>query len=459
MLEFDRMPPGDVKAEMALLSSMILAGVEPTKQREIIGAVRREEWFQPDHAVIHAQLCEMVAAGVKIDPLTLRDRLEQKGKLAEIGGTAYLSELVNSAPSYAHAESYSAIVRRTAMQRGGIMAATELLKAMYEGGFDEDRTPAGVIQEQIGRLWKLTQDATAQSYRMLGDVVADVMKLKAECPAGNNLLTGVATIDEYAGIFRQKATTIIAARPSMGKSTLIRWLLSLFASNGVRCGLVAVEEDQEKVARNYLAQMSGIENSKLAGESLCTEEWESLAFAQSKVSDWPVVICDDCKSAEDVATAIEVMATQYGCTVVATDHIQKLYLRGRWENRNQEMTRISAMLSATHKRLGVCGILASQLNRPETKHGCPPPPSMHNLRESGSIEQDADAVLFIHREDYYRKAERGFMPTHEAKIVVEKNRDGCTGFFTLIEELKYQRFRELTMTEAQQQAGDDNIPD
>jgi replicative DNA helicase len=457
--QFNLMPPHDVQAEKSLIASLILSSVDKNQQRAIARMARQQEFFQADHQTIWGELLGMIEDGTDIDALTLRERLTQRKLFEEVGGIAYLAEIINTVPAYAHAESYAAIVRRTAVQRGGIAVANIILQQMYGGGFDAENPPATAIQKQIEALWRLTQDATAQSFHELRDLLREAVELKRECPAGANVLTGLASIDRYAGIFRQKATTIIAARPSMGKSTMIRWLLSLFAAQGIRCGLVAVEEDGQKVARNYLSALSEIENQKIAAGNLDEQEWGQLTFAQNTASQWPIIICDDCQGAEDVATAIEVLATQYGCGVVATDHIQKLYLRGHWENRNQEMTRISAMLSARHKRLNVCGILASQLGRPEQKHGCPPPPTMATLRESGALEQDADSVLFIHREDYYYKAKTGHVPNHQAKIIVEKNRDGPTGFLTLIEELQYQRFREMTDTERIAHLAGGNQPD
>jgi replicative DNA helicase len=224
--------------------------------------------------------------------------------------------------------------------------------------------------------------------------------------------------------------------------------LSLLAERGVRCGLIAVEESKEKVGRNYLSQYSGVENSRVRSATLGEEEWNAVLSARESAGRLPIIVTDEPQTCEQAVAAIETMANEYQCGVIAVDHIQRLSLRGNWTGRKvEEVTRMSMMLTSAFKRQGVCGIIVSQLNRPEQKHVEPPPPQMADLRESGAIEQDADAILLLHRSDYYHKGDSRWTPTGKMKVVIAKSRDGKTGWLTLKDELKYQRFADLSQTE------------
>jgi replicative DNA helicase len=205
------------------------------------------------------------------------------------------------------------------------------------------------------------------------------------------------------------------------------------------CGLVAVEENRDKIAGNVISNLATIENAKLAYGKLSHLEADAVADAVASTARMPLWGVDTALTVPDVMSAMEMLVTQKGCKVVAIDHIHLLGT-GRRENRNDELRDISAAMKSAFKRLNIVGIVAAQLSRPPEKGREPPPPHLSDLRESGSLEEHADAALMLHRRDYYHRGERNYSPDHLCQAFVRKNRNGAVGEIVLRAELEYQRF-------------------
>ncbi len=436
--EFDKLPPHDLPAERAALASLILTGDD----RESFAKIRRILWrtafYQPDHQVILDAIDGISVSGKPVDALLLRSELERRQLLADVGGVAYIAEILQSVPSSAHGIQYANIVALRAVEREAGKTAAGL-SARLNQPIQGDDARALIIRaaERLQRIASIGRDVTIWS---VGEAVSRFLERRKQGLI-SWIPTGIEILDaEYQGILRQGGYTLVAARPSMGKSTWVRDLLRRQASTGIRCGLIAVEETEDKIAGNYLSSESNVENSRIAYDyaKWATWEHEEVDRAAGIVSALPICATDTAFSVGDVMAAAEAMYSQHKCQVIAVDHIH-LIAGSRAESREQQISEISGALKEFIKRKGIVGVVAAQLNRPE-KTLCPPPPALTDLRGSGALEEHADAVLMLHREDYYYRGKSGYTPNGLCQVLIRKNRNGCVGDVVMKADLAHQRF-------------------
>jgi len=263
-------------------------------------------------------------------------------------------------------------------------------------------------------------------------VVAYILK-QNKMPAGKQALpnesdelrripTGIRDLDKLIGGLRVGGKTIIGAKPGMGKSLLLKQIGLNLTRRGVRFGVISVEESKFKIAENTLSNQSGVINNRIAFGKLDDSEWRRLAAALPELAQLPFFICDTVRKLSAIIAAIHVMKYEHGCEVIAVDHLHIIDGESD-DNREREISKISAELKWVWKDLGVAGIEAAQLNRASGKDR----PSLASLRDSGSLEQDADVVLLLHREDYYRDAKSKVPPTNVLECLIPKNKDGAPG--------------------------------
>jgi replicative DNA helicase len=431
--------PQDTAAEQCAIASMMLCGDE----KVLFNKIRRQLWprafYQSDNATLFRVLCRMADADKPIDSTTLRAELRAGGLLNDIGGTAYIATLLQSIPSASNGPQYARIVSDRARERAAIQAAEALRDRLMQPGGNA----LEAIQKAAGDLWKIATANRDVKVWKLGEAVDRFVEMRINGERKIALDTGVDCIDrEYRGVLTMGGYTLIAARPSMGKSTLTRWLLTRLAKAGTPVGLIAVEENEDKIAGNVLSAETMIENSTLAYGSWQHINLASVGEAVQKISPIPFFGVDSAFTLNDILASAELLVVQHGCRVIALDHIHLVDHAKGAENREQQISEISNALKGLFKRLGVAGIVAAQLNRP-AKESSPPPPHLTDLRGSGALEEHADAVLMIHRQDYYYRGRENYQPDGMAQIFIRKNRNGCVGEVALRADLSHQRFEEI----------------
>lgn len=438
--DFDKLaeaePPQDVEAERGTIASMMLCRDDPARFERIRKIVWPAAFFQPDHRVLFDAMCAVVDSGRPVDVLLLHAELKKRGVWDEIGGAAHVAEILDSHFTAIHGEHYAEIVADRAREREVIDAAMKLAAQMVaRNGTAASRR---AVRSAIDTLSRVASHGAGVEIFKLEDILIEFLEHK-DAGKAVHLLSGVALLDQFRGLFSLGKYTVVAGRPSMGKSTFIRWLLNQFAARNVTCGLISVEEDREKIAGNYISAESGMENEAVANDDWNTGEWMKATEAVARLSPLPIHGTDSAFTLDAVVAAFDMLALQHGCQIIAVDHLH-LIEHGA-DTRERELTQISGAIKRAAKQRGVCAIAGAQLSRPE-RGKVPPPPQMSDLRASGSIEEHADAVLLMHRPDYYRRFEHGYTPNGLCQFLIPKNRNGRVGEVILTAELQYQRFTD-----------------
>lgn len=435
--------PFDLDAEMSFLGSLSICE-DKQKQHRMRAMASADTFYQPDHGYIFVAMAAIMDDGRALDATTLRSEMRQRNTYDAVGGDGYLGKILQKVPSPEHGEHYGRIIEELHLRRLGSAVGRQLMNRLMRPALDD--TATAVLDTAVNEVVKIRQRRSRVDVFSLNDIVADFMESKDEGkPAA--LMTGIERLDEFLGIFAFGKYTVIAGRPSMGKSSIVRWLLEVWASSGSTVGLVAVEEDRQKIAGNYLSSLSGVENSAIAYRDLDKEQISKVVRASGDLSGYQWYGVDTAFSINDVCSAIELLATDKKCRVIAVDHMHLISSGHQYESGHREIKEISRRLKEVGKRHNIVLIAAAQLSRPEKHVKIPPPPTLTDLRESGSIEEHADAAIMLHREDYYK---RDVSPTHMCELIVAKNRNGRTGKTSLYEELRYQRFRQPTQWEAEE---------
>jgi replicative DNA helicase len=357
----------------------------------------------------------------------LAEWLRRRQLLDEVGGVPFLMKVLTTVPSSAHVYHYAGIVREKAILRGIIAAAKEALRSAYSP-MGDDVTPESLAMKMSGAFARIGRAGkSAESFR-LGDACLSVID-GLESGVVDRVPTGLATLDDLIGGLRFGGKTIIGAYPRVGKSQLIKQIGLNVAAGGVPFGLITVEESRRKVAENTLANYSGVYNNRIAHNRFIDQAAMSkLIDAAGRLGALPFFGFDTARKLSEIAAAAHVLAAEHGCRVIAVDHLH--IIDGEADaraSREQEMSRISGELKWLWKDLNVAGIEAAQLNRKSGKER----PSLQSLRDSGSLEQDGDTIILLHREDVNHEGEDGYRETNTLEAFVEKNKDGASGVVPL----------------------------
>lgn len=433
---FDRLPPSSIEAERCLLASMMLdRGVIP----DALAAIGRDDFYQSDHQIIFDALAGLYAADAQIDALVVREELIRRGLFEECGGMAYLAKILDSVPSSAHAPQYAGIVRQKSIWRGLIAAANDALRDGYAA---QDEDAAEAVGRTMARLAKLMGTGKSLGYTSLADAVAAAYE---QIGAGEVPLipTGFRDLDAIVGGIAPGEMLVIGARPSMGKSTLGRQFAVRIARTGYPVGIISLEESIPKMARNLLSSEASVENQRLRRGELVEHDWRELAGGVARLSAMPVFMADRAFRPAAIRAVVSRWVERHGVRLVILDYLQRVQAGGK--DRFEKVTNASLEISAMLKELGVAGVVMSQLKRETDRRNTRP--GMSDLRESGQIEQDADGIALLHREDYYRATDpaRASEPMDGvAELIIAKWRDAARGkTVKLKSNLRYQRFEDF----------------
>jgi replicative DNA helicase len=435
--------PESVAAEAAVLGSMI---IDPECIGEVIEHLNAEAFYREENRHIFEALIWLYEKnrGEAIDAVLLRDELEKRNRLEAVGGVEYIAKILDSVPSSANVMYYAGIVKDKMLLREAISAASEILEDAYSDAGDTGEK----LDEAERRIFAITDKKIAGNALPLKDLVARAYELIEK--RDGKLVTGVATgyheLDDRTCGLQNGEMIVVAGRPSMGKTSLA---LNIAEHVGVverlPVAIFSLEMGRQQLAERFLCSGSEIDAQAVRKGLLSTEHYEKLVETCGILSEAPIFVDDT-----STLTPLEVRAKSrrlkslHDIRCVMIDYLQLMHLgSGRVESRQQEITAISRYIKALARELNIPVVVLSQLNRaPVGREGHRP--RMSDLRESGSIEQDADVVILLHREDYYHRGEQDYEEDNTAELIIAKQRNGPTGSVNLIFREKYTRFENAS---------------
>jgi replicative DNA helicase len=442
---FEQLPPHAMEAEMSLLGSLLI-------DSHVIGDVvmilrSGEDFFKPANGAIFDAIVQLYEKHASVDIVHLNQLLLDRGLMESVGGVSYLVELAESVPSAANAVHYATLVREKAMIRQLIDAAGVILYDAYHSP-DEAKDIIESAEQQIFRIADSSDHTQLES---LHDLISRTMK-HLEANEGKQLTgvsTGFAELDEITSGLQRGELIIIAARPSMGKTALTLNIAENMALHGVPVGFFSLEMGRQQLVQRLLAARSGIDSQRLRRNMLRPDDYRALMTACDQLLDAPIYIDDTPGlSMLQLRAKARRLVQKHKIGAVMIDYLQLMSSGRRAESRQLEVSEISRGVKAMARELNVPVICLSQLNRAaEQREGHRP--RMSDLRESGSIEQDADVIAMLHREEYYHQADPSWIEENPdragvAELIIAKQRNGPTGTVKLTWVQHSTRFRDYS---------------
>ena len=434
------MPPHSVEAEQAVLGGLML---DAAAWDNVADAVVAEDFYRPDHRLIFTAIGELAGEGKPCDVVTVSEYLGQTGKLESAGGLAYLSSIARDTPSAANARAYAEIVRERSLLRQLIRAGNEIAATALKS---DGETARSLVDRAEQRVFEIAEGSFrrregAVAVRSILPAVIDQIDEWHNNPDKlRGLPTGFTDFDRLTGGLRAGDLLIIAGRPSMGKTTLAVNMAEYAAVNpGTRASVAifSMEMPAEQVITRMLASVGGVPLNSLRSGKISDEDWVRITGATSQLSDAKIFV-DESPALNPIELRARArrVKREHGLHLIVVDYLQLMQVPGTQENRATEIAEISRGLKALAKELQVPVIALSQLNRAveQREHK---KPVMSDLRESGSLEQDADMVLLIYREEVY---DRNTTKKGVAEIDLVKHRNGEIGTFLLTFQGQFTRF-------------------
>lgn len=439
----NNLPPQNIDAEASLLGSLIIDGEALTKIDDLIQA---EDFFDDKHAAIFEAMKSLYDKRSPIDLLTLSEQLKSTRRLDSVGGAGYLTELTNFVPTASHAEQYAQIVADKAIRRRLIGASKDIASV----GYDEKKSLQELIEEAEARLFEVSQRHVKQDITsleaILGESFDRLDDLHRNKGGVRGIPTGLKDVDRLLAGLQRSDLMVIAARPSMGKTALML-NIALNVATKAKEGAVlffGLEMSKEQLVDRLLAAEAGVSAWALrTGEGLNDNDFERISAAMGELAEAEIFI-DDTSSitVSDLRTKARRLHHRHPLAVIMVDYLQLMSGGSRFAsvaNRVQEISEISRNLKILARELNVPVLAASQLSR-SVENRTPQIPQLADLRESGSIEQDADIVAFIYREEYYNPESSR---PNVTDLMVKKHRNGPLGNIELYFDREQQRFRDL----------------
>jgi replicative DNA helicase len=433
--QFDRLPPSSVDAEMCLLASMMLDNsIVPV----VCGTVDRESFYQTDHQIIFDVLVKLHEQGRPVDAVILRNELLRRQLLDEVGGAQYLGRLFDQVPSAAHAPHYAKIVADKYLLRRLIQISNDGLRDGYGAN---DAEPSELIARQAAQLANAATRNAAADYVSMDEAIADTWKQLTS--GGISIIpTGIDALDADVAGLAAGEMVYLAARPSMGKSAMAKQIVRSIARSGVAVGYFSFEESISKIVRNSLSAEAAIDNKLLRNSSNLGEyQWNALEDAKPRLAGLPIYMTRRCRRPEEIRNMVALWKAKHDVRVIVLDHIGWVNADGKTPY--ERASNASREVAETIKEMNVAGLVLAQLNRGVTARD-DKRPTMSDLRDAGRLEEDADGIVMLHREDYYHLDDGDYQPTQIAELIIAKWRDSERGIVVKVKsDMAYQRFEAL----------------
>jgi replicative DNA helicase len=418
--------PHSEESERAVLGGILL---DPATLPIISGRLRDEDFYLDRHQVLYRAMIDLQAEGVTIDLRTLQAKLEQQGQLEGVGGLAYLAGLDLDLPDIGRIETYTEIVKERSVRRRLIVTSGQIIRDCLDGGVDAQAALGRAEQAILG----LGEEAVQRGFVPLAQVFHETLEELEERPG--SLLTGVPTgfidFDRISHGLNRGNLIIIAGRPGMGKTSFALNMAQHVAIRERRAvGIFSLEMGQQELALRILCSEADISFSRLRAGRVSQKEWTRIVQTVRSNADSPLYIDDSANpSLLEVASKARRLKAEKGLALLVLDYLQLMQAGGRYENRNLEIAAISRGLKQLAKELDLPVVALSQLSRQPERRGSDHRPQLADLRESGSIEQDADLVAFIYRDEIYNPSEEN---KGLAELIIAKHRNGETGTIELV---------------------------
>lgn len=426
--------PQNPEAERSVLGSIL---IDNQAFYRVIGHVREEDFYKDQHRLIFATMAKLATDSREIDLVTIKDDLAKRGLLDQAGGAAYISSLVDGIPDIANAERYARIVKEKSTLRRLIVMGNSVMRAALEPPGE----PGDVLSDAERSIYEIAQDSADTGFVALDRITRFNLEAIEKLADNHRLITGLSTgyerFDEFTSGFQKQDLIILAARPSMGKTSFMLNIAEAMAvpdkvgsKETHAVGIFSLEMSKEQIGLRLLSSVAGVSSQLIRSGILSEKNWKALAEASARLARAPIWVDDTA-----VIDILEMRAKarrlkmEHGLDMIMVDYLQLMSMKGRVESRTQEISQISRGLKQIAKELDVPLLSLSQLSRrPEQRTG-DHRPQLSDLRESGSIEQDADLVLFIYRDEVYHKdtEDKGV-----AEIIISKQRNGPIGDFKLV---------------------------
>ncbi len=435
----ERIPPQNLDAERATLGGVL---IDPEAISQVLELLSVEDFYQEGHRETYRAVLHLFERSEPIDLVTVTARLRELNKLDEIGGASYLASLTDHVPTTANLTYYAKIVHQHGMRRRLITAATEVVKL----GFDTSEIHVDDLLDKAEQIiFDIAQQKIRRSFFPIREVVKESFKAIEKRYEQRQPVTGVPTgfldLDRITSGLNPSDLIIVAGRPSMGKTA---FALSMVAHAAVEAGvpsaIFSLEMSKEQLVQRLLCSLAKVDSNRLRGGFLAESDWPKLTRVAGQLSDAPVFIDDTAAiNVLEMRAKCRRLQREKGLGLIIVDYLQLMRGVGRPESREREISEISRSLKALAKELNLPVIALSQLNRAvETRQD--KRPMLADLRESGSIEQDADVICFVYRDEMYNKETPD---AGVAEIIVGKQRNGPTGTVRLAFLKDYTRFDNL----------------
>ncbi len=438
------LPPQNIEAEDSLISAIL---VDNNTLLDVIEILAPEDFYRTAHQKIFAAITDLFDKAEPIDLVTLANKLKEKGHLEEIGSASYLARLVDTVPLAVNAQHYAKIVHDKAALRRLIEKANAIVKRCFEERGNAD----DVIDFAESAIFEISEKKSQQAFYPLSKIILGNIETLEENQGNRSLVTGVPTgfsrLDNLTSGFQNSDLIILAARPSMGKTALaLNIARNAAVDANIPVAVFSLEMSKEQLSLRMLCSEARIDSSRLRGGFFSMEDWHRLTDAAGILSESPIYIDDSASlSAMDIRAKARRLKMEKNIGLVVIDYLQLMQGRAGAERRDIEISEISRSLKALAKELDLPVLALSQLNRMLEQRN-DKRPRLSDLRESGALEQDADVVAFIYRDEVYNKEEDN--PNKGvAEILLSKQRNGPTGDIYLTFLNSYTRFEDLASEE------------
>ncbi len=439
----DRTLPHNLDAEKSVLGAILIDNQAFNQAAEVLDS---HDFFRDAHRRIFEKMVVLTDRNEPVDLVTLRAELIRSGELDEVGGPAYVSALTDGVPRSANVEYYSKIVKEKSTLRRLIQSSTEVLSRAYDAEEDADT----LLDEAERSIFQIAEGRMRSGFVKLSDLVASGYEMLESLQANRGLVTGVPSgfvdLDEMTSGFQKSDLVIIAARPSMGKTSFaLNIALNCAMEADKTVGIFSLEMSKEQLFMRMLTSEARVDAHRFRGGFLGEQDYDKLNTAFARLHDAKVFV-DDTASAGilEMRAKSRRLKLEHGLDMLVIDYLQLMQGRGKFDNRQTELASISRSLKILAKELQIPILALSQLSR-ATETRSDHRPQLSDLRESGALEQDADVVMFIYREEMYQQAEEERRPDVEgvAEIIIGKQRNGPIGSVDLAFLKQYTRFENL----------------
>ncbi|MGI8535413.1 MAG: replicative DNA helicase [Mycobacteriales bacterium] len=438
--EFERTPPQDILAEQSVLGGMLIS---KDAIADVVEVVRATDFYRPAHQTIFGIVVDLYGKGEPVDPITVSGELTRLGEISRVGGAPYLHTLLASVPTAANAGFYARIVAEQAILRRLVEAGTRIVQLGYgaagAGGVDD------VVDRAQQTIYDVTERRTSEDYMLLEQLMAPTMdELEAIGSRGGSMSgvpTGFADLDGLTNGLHPGQLIVIAGRPGLGKSTLgLDIARCASVKHGLPSAIFSLEMSKTEITMRLLSAEARVPLHHMRSGTMTDDDWARLARRMGEVAEAPLYIDDSPNlTMMEIRAKARRLRQRHNLQLIVIDYLQLMTANRKVESRQQEVSELSRSLKLLAKELEIPVIAMSQLNR-GAEQRTDKKPQLSDLRESGSIEQDADMVILLHREDAYEKESPR---AGEADFIVAKHRNGPTQTITVAFQGHYSRFVDM----------------